>query len=133
MNATRVKHQQCSYGDKRSLKHVLNPLVPAGCPRPPLPEYQDGRCGLLTPLVSWLASSYCCVYSPHSFDHLVGLGVKSSASREEDPGFESRLRRDFSGSRHTSDSKIGTLGATLPSAWRYRVSAGSGRPGVSIL
>ena len=30
-------------------------------------------------------------------DRLVGLVVKASASREEDPGFESRLRRDFSG------------------------------------
>ena len=28
---------------------------------------------------------------------LVGLVVKASASRAEDPGFESRLRRDFSG------------------------------------
>ena len=30
-------------------------------------------------------------------DHLVGLVVKASASRAEDPGFESRLRWDFSG------------------------------------
>ena len=30
-------------------------------------------------------------------DRLVGLVVKASASRVEDPGFESRLRRDFSG------------------------------------
>ena len=30
-------------------------------------------------------------------DHLVGLAVTASASRTEDPGFESRLRRDFSG------------------------------------
>ena len=30
-------------------------------------------------------------------DRLVGPVVKASASREEDPGFESRLRRDFSG------------------------------------
>ena len=28
---------------------------------------------------------------------LVGLAVKASASRAEDPGFDSRLRRDFSG------------------------------------
>ena len=28
---------------------------------------------------------------------LVGLVVKATASRAEDPGFESRLRRDFSG------------------------------------
>ena len=56
-----------------------------------------------------------------------GLVVKVSASRVEDPG----LRRDFSGSSHTSDLKIGTPVATLPGAWHY--SAGTGRPGVSIL
>ena len=39
----------------------------------------------------------------------------------------------FPGSSHTSDLKIGTPVATLPGAWQYRVSAGSGRPGVSIL
>ena len=58
---------------------------------------------------------------------------KVFASRAEDPGFESRLRRDFSGSSHTSDLKFGTPVATLPGAWRYRVSDGTGRPGVSIL
>ena len=41
-------------------------------------------------------------------DRPVGLVVKESASGAEDPGFESRLRRDFSGSSHTSDLKIGT-------------------------
>ena len=56
---------------------------------------------------------------------------KASSSRAEDPGFESRLL--FSGSSHTSDLKIGTPVATLPCAWRYRVSTGTGRPGVSIL
>ena len=30
-------------------------------------------------------------------DRLVGLVVKASASGAEDPGFESRLRRDFFG------------------------------------
>ena len=64
---------------------------------------------------------------------LVGLVVKASASGAEDSGFESRLPRDFSGSSRTSDFKIGTPVATLPGAWRYRVSAGTGRPGVSIL
>ena len=66
-------------------------------------------------------------------DRLVGLVLKASASGEEDPGFESRLRLDFSGSIHTSDLEIGTPVATLPGAWRYRVNAGTGRPGVSIL
>ena len=34
---------------------------------------------------------------------------------------------------HTSDLKIGTPVASLPGAWRYRVSAGTGWPGVNIL
>ena len=59
--------------------------------------------------------------------------VKASASRAEDPWFKSRLRRDFSGSSRASDLKIGTPVATLPGAWRCRVSAGTGLPGVSIL
>ena len=33
---------------------------------------------------------------PPLCDRLVDLVVKASASRAEDPGFESRLRRDFS-------------------------------------
>ena len=67
-------------------------------------------------------------------DRLVGLVVKVSVSRAEDPGFDSLLRRgDFSGSIHTSDLKIGTPVATLPGAWRYRLSAVTGWPGVSIL
>ena len=79
-----------------------------------------------------------CVYTIQSSAlstsyRLAGLVVKASASRAGDPGFESRLRRDFSGSSHTSDFKIGTPVATLPDAWRYRVSAGTGRPGVSML
>ena len=32
-----------------------------------------------------------------SLDRLVGLVVKASASRAQDPGFESRLRREFFG------------------------------------
>ena len=65
---------------------------------------------------------------------LVGLVVKASASRAEDPRFESRLRWDFFGvESHISDLKIGTPVATLPGAWHYRVSAGTGQPGVSIL
>ena len=55
-------------------------------------------------------------------NHLVGLVVKASAPGAEDPGFESRLRRDFSGSSHTSNLKN----------W-HSSGAGTGRPGVSIL
>ena len=39
----------------------------------------------------------CGITIPVFEDRLVGLVVKASASRAEDPGFESRLRRDFSG------------------------------------
>ena len=73
-----------------------------------------------------------CSQWPHN-RCLVGQVVKASASKAEGPEFESRLQRDFSGSSHTSDIKIGIPVATLPGAWRYRVSAGTGRPGVSIL
>ena len=51
-------------------------------------------------------------------DCLVGLVVKAYASRAEDPEFESRLRRDFPGSSHTSNLKIGAPVVTLPGAWR---------------
>ena len=64
---------------------------------------------------------------------IAGLVVKASASGAEDPRFESGLRRDFSGSSHTSDLIICTPVATLPGAWHYRVSAGTGGPDVSIL
>ena len=65
---------------------------------------------------------------------LVGLVVKASTSRAADPGSESPLHcGDIFGSSHTSDFKIGTPVATLPGTWRYRVSAGTGWPGVSIL
>ena len=70
-------------------------------------------------------------YAVSQVHRLAGLVVKASASG--DPGFEYRLRRDFSGSSHTSDLKTGNPVATLPVAWRYRVRAGTGRPGVSIL
>ena len=59
--------------------------------------------------------------------------VKASASRAEDPEFEFRLRRDFFGVESYQWLKIGTPVATLPGAWRYRVSAGTGWPDVSIM
>ena len=74
----------------------------------------------------WCKLALCTVY------RLVGLVVTGSASNAEHPVFESRLRRDFSGSSHTSDIKMGTPVATLPGAWRSRVSTGTGRSGVSI-
>ena len=49
------------------------------------------------------------------------------------PGSNPACAGIFSGSSHTSDLKIGTPVATLPGVWRYGVSAGTGRSGVSIL
>ena len=54
-------------------------------------------------------------------NRVVGLVVKAPVSRAEDPGFESRLRRNFfGGSSQTSDLKTGTPVASLSGAWRYR-------------
>ena len=65
---------------------------------------------------------------------LVGQVVKASVSRAEDPGLDSRLRRgDFSVSSHTGDLRIGTPVATMPGAWRCKVSVGTGWLGVSIM
>ena len=49
------------------------------------------------------------------------------------PGSNPACDEIFPGSSHTSDFKIGTPVAALTGAWRYRVSAGTGRSGVSIL
>ena len=65
--------------------------------------------------------------------HLVGLVVRRPPREPKIPGSNPTCAGIFSGSSHTSDSKIGTLVATLPGAWRYRVSAGTVQPGVSIL
>ena len=64
--------------------------------------------------------------------HLVGLVVepRELASRVDDLGSESCLWWDTS---HTSVLKIGTPVATLPGIWCYRVSAGTGWSGISIL
>ena len=59
--------------------------------------------------------------------------VKASALGAKGPEFEYHLQRDFSRLSHTIDLKIGTPVATLPGAWYYRVSAGTGQLGVSIL
>ena len=49
-------------------------------------------------------------------------------------GFNYSLHRgDFSRLGHASNLKIGTSVATLPGVWCYRVNAGTGWPGVSIL
>ena len=64
---------------------------------------------------------------------LVGLVVRRPPRERKVPGSNPACDGIFSGLSHTSDLKIGTPVATLPGAWRYRVSTGTGRPGVSIL
>ena len=66
-------------------------------------------------------------------DRLVGLVVRRPPRERKIPGSIPAWAGIFPGSSHTSDFKIDTPVATLPGAWRYRVSAGTGRPGVSIL
>ena len=99
------------------------------------------------PPPSLLMSSVCPLPWPMLFCLLVCLSLLyllvSTASlakwlrrppRERKiPGSNPARAGIFSGSSHTSDLKIGTPVATLPGAWRYRVSGGTGRPGVSIL
>ena len=74
--------------------------------------------------------SLLLVCLPH---RLIGQVVKASASKTEGPEFESHLRWDLSRLSHTNDLKISTPVATLPGSWHFRVSPGTGRPGVSIL
>ena len=66
-------------------------------------------------------------------DRLVGLVVRRPPRERKVLGSNPACAGIFSGSSHTSDLKIGTPVATLPGAWHYRVSTGTGRPGVSIL
>ena len=68
-----------------------------------------------------------------SDDRLAGLVVRRPPRERKVPGSNPACAGIFSGSSHTSDLNIGTPVATLPGAWHYRVSAGTGRPGVSIL
>ena len=79
--------------------------------------------------------SYCRVhhvlFSTH--DCHVGLVVRRPPRERKVPGLNTACTGIFSGLSHTCDLNIGTPVATLPGAWRYRVSAGSGEFGVSIL
>ena len=68
----------------------------------------------------------------HSIHRLVGLVVRRPPRERKVPGSNPARAGIFSGSSHTSDLNIGTPVATLPGAWRYRLSAGTGRPSVSI-
>ena len=91
--------------------------------------------------------SYCqfacllCRFPWHLIPPLHGLIIippcwpsgEASASRAEDHGSIPACAGICSGLSHTSDLIIGTPVATLPGAWHYRVSTGTGQPSVSIL
>ena len=62
-------------------------------------------------------------------DHLVGLVIKASASREVDQGSISACAVGIS---TTNNLNIDTPVATLSGAWRNNVSAGTGRTDVRI-
>ena len=57
---------------------------------------------------------------------LVGLVVRRPPRERKVRGSNPASDGIFSGSSHTSDLKIGTPVATLPGAWHYRVSTGTG-------
>ena len=85
----------------------------------------DGLVGCL------VVCCFSCVSRPSH--RLVGLVVRRPPRERKIPGSNPACAGFFGGSSHTSDFKIGTPVATLLGAWRYRTSAGTGRPGVSIL
>ena len=70
---------------------------------------------------------------PPPLDRLVGLVVRRPPREWKIPGSIPACDGIFSGSSHAIDLKIDTPVATLPGTWRYRVSTGTGRPGISIL
>ena len=87
--------------------------------------------------LAWQKLECCTIhvnFSTESFhtDCLVGLVVRHPPREWKIPGLNPACTGIFWGLSHTSDSKTGTPVATLPGAWRYRVSAGTG-PGVSML
>ena len=96
--------------------------VVISCPASNCLLHHSGRESTRVPLVScyWGGTGFTgiCFYFSLRFlfsalmYRLVGLVVKASTSRAEDPGFESCLHCDFSRLSHTSDLKIGTPGVT---------------------
>ena len=107
--------------------------VPVALPAWYWTDFMNKNCGLFWLSIFLLTCWLCCITNTIFCDRLTGLVVKASTSGVEDLLFESHLWQDFSGLSHTSDLKMGTPVATLPSAWHYRVSAGTGQLGVSIL
>ena len=70
---------------------------------------------------------------PKTWTASFALWLRRPPRERKIPGSNPVCDGIFPGSSHTSDLKTGTPVATLPGAWRYRVSAGTGWPSVSIL
>ena len=75
-------------------------------------------------LKGWEKMSF--FWTSASFGCLVGL-VRRPPWERKILGSNRACAGIFSGSSYTSDLKIGTPVTTMPGAWRYRVSAGTGR------
>ena len=66
--------------------------------------------------------------------HHLGVSLHSTGFASHRPGFDSRFPLgSFSRSSHTSDLQTGAPVAALPGAWRHRVTARTGWPGVNIV
>ena len=63
----------------------------------------------------------------------LALWLRRPPREQKIPCLKHACARIFSGSSHASDLKIGTPVTTVPGAWHYRISAGTGQPSVSIL
>ena len=117
-----------------------SPLPPS--PHPPLHSPYSSASSPLAPSFSssftppfFVSCFRFLFFSPFSLPkyRLDGLVVKASFSRAEDPGSNPACAGIFPSRVIPVTKKIGTPVVTLPGAWHYRVIAGTGWPGVSIL
>ena len=117
-----TKHmlQACQY----TILHLAD-TIPNPIPSPTALKWK-----FVTEKIWKLGSSVMSLHTPHP---LVGQVARRLPRERKIPGSNPACAWIFLWSSHTSDLKIGTPVAILPGAWRYRVSTGTGRPGVSIL
>ena len=81
----------------------------------------------------FLAFAGCTIRAAWKITASLAKWLRRPPRERKVPGSNPACAGIFSGSSHTCDLNIGTPVATLPGAWRYRVSTGTGRPGVNIL